>query len=845
MVNSLEHKIKPYIKKRREEFKTYSMESKSEEGCRLAFFNLLNDCAPLIKLYTIPEKRLQNGKKPDATIKSTYYVHGYWEAKGLENDNSFLKEVKKKIDSGYPTSNILFSNDKRCILYQNEKKITEVKDMWSLESEGNLAKLLCEFLEYRSLEKSAFEKNKKLFLENVPDLVKSLEGELEKLKTKNPEYRIDLIKATEECRGFIRDDFSEKNIEQWIIQHLLTKQIFLRVFGDTQYHKENNISRMISDLCNNHLGYAERDIIDSKISSYVDHITNYGNLFTGLYEKQLFLKDFYQGFYRKVDKDFSDMSGIVYTPDEIVKFMVRSTDYLLEKYFERTISDKNVHILDPCTGTGTFVTELMELLSSYLDESELAEKYREEIHANEYSVLAYYVANLNIEYTYKNLTGKREKFPRLLLKDTLALPPNKENYQSSFFEANYKRVEEQTDKNIFAIIGNPPYSTYKNKQYADVEEDIDKTYRNAGRNLQFKEHQNFKAVQHALKDSCVKFLRWSSNRIHERGVISFIVNSSFLIDDSGIGIRAYLEKEFDHIYIFNLGGRTDDKVNDKGTNVFDIRRGVAIIFLVKTGQREHAEIKKFNGLENMKKYEKLAELNKSSIQDYKDKLKIVKRNKYHDWLVRRANHEGVFMSSALLRENVIGVETGGKLYYSQKTSILRENIRKKNMIFRESKIVKYKYRYDEEDYLLYNEKSLFAALTDNHFEIWGESLKNKSCCLCWCFTKEKEFKSIVVNTPIDRHYFGGGSSSVQIAPLKWFRDSFKEGLFKNKTRMEVFCYVVGVFNSKEYKEFVEKGNFFYAKKNPPIPDWNFEKYRKIGEKIIKHLNCGKELKKVA
>ena len=200
-----------------------------------------------------------------------------------------------------------------------------------------------------------------------------------------------------------------------LIQHILTKDIFLRVFGEDQFHRENNVARQLDALEGTFFtGNVRRQAVDRLRAYYgaigraADDIAEYG-------EKQQFLKGIYEDFYQAYNPGAADRLGVVYTPNEVVDFIIRGTDWLLQKHFGKTLGDKKVNILDPATGTGTFITNLM----THLPADQLEYKYLNEIHANEVEILPYYIANLNIEYTYKELTGDYLGFPNLCFVDTL------------------------------------------------------------------------------------------------------------------------------------------------------------------------------------------------------------------------------------------------------------------------------------------------------------------------------------------------------------------------------------------------------------------------------------------
>ena len=303
------------------------------------------------------------------------------------------------------------------------------------------------------------------------------------------------------------------------------------------------------------------------------------------HEKQKFLKALYENFYKAYNPKAADRLGVIYTPDEIVRFMIESADHLVFKHFGKTLGDRGVEILDPATGTGTFITELIE----YLPPAQLEYKYAHEIHCNEVAILPYYIANLNIEFTYKQKTGKYREFEHICFVDTLDnMGFVHTGQQLNFFgigDENAARITEQNARKISVAIGNPPYSAWQenynnqnaNRAYPDIDNRLKDTYIKHGT------AQN----QIGVYDMYTRFYRWASDRLDKTGVIVFITNSSYLDSRAFDGFRKVVASEFSHIYIIDLGGniRNNPKLSGTTHNVFGIQTGVAIAFMVKSEKK--------------------------------------------------------------------------------------------------------------------------------------------------------------------------------------------------------------------------------------------------------------------
>ena len=304
------------------------------------------------------------------------------------------------------------------------------------------------------------------------------------------------------------------------------------------------------------------------------------------------LKAIYEDFYTAYNPAAADRLGVVYTPNEVVDFIIRGADHLLQKHFGKTLADDNVQILDPATGTGTFITTLI----NHLPADRLEHKYRHEIHANEVAILPYYIANLNIEYTYQQRTGRYLEFPNLCFVDTLdnldwqqqGATGGAVTRQGSFnlgglSEENWIRIREQNEKPISVIIGNPPYNANqqnendnnKNREYPEIDRRIRETYIASSTAQKTKQYDMYK-----------RFIRWASDRLADDGIIGFVSNSAFLDARQDDGFRKVVAREFNELWVLDLKGNartSGERRQREAGNVFDdkIRVGVAVYFLVR------------------------------------------------------------------------------------------------------------------------------------------------------------------------------------------------------------------------------------------------------------------------
>jgi predicted helicase len=558
--------------------------SRKETSIRRAFENLLNEYAKKRNLLLVPELDFKTDKGttvfPDGTLKDAMRLDwGYWESKDEADDLD--KEIQLKFSKGYPNANILFEDSQTAVLVQAGKEVQRVQ----VRDKEKLDILLMAFVSYERPEIRNFRQAIEQVKNDLPSVSKALRELIQEAKSQA------FVQARQNffelCKQVINPEITFEDINEMLIQHILTEDIFKSIYNESQYHEENNIAQELKKLeITFFKGDAKRDMLD-KIRPYYQFIQEHGKSIINHTEKKAFLNAVYEDFYKAYNPKMADKLGVVYTPQEIVKFMIESTEFLLDKHFNLTLSDKNVHILDPATGTGTFVCALIE----HLDSKALAYKYEHELFANEVSILPYYIANLNIEYTYRQRTQKNKEFKNLCFVDTLdnisALKyAGKQTDFFGFSTENAERIKRQNEQKISVIIGNPPYNANqqnendnnKNREYPAIDRRIKETY--------IKEST---AQKTKVYDMYARFYRWATDRLDKNGILTFITNRSFIDSRTFDGFRKSVAKEFNEIYIIDT--RSDVRANPKiaGTthNVFGIQTGVAVMFLVRNEKITH------------------------------------------------------------------------------------------------------------------------------------------------------------------------------------------------------------------------------------------------------------------
>jgi predicted helicase len=589
--------------------KNLSLLDVTHEGAvRTAFQELLGECARRVGWNLVTEHPLKRPNRPDlhvdgAVVDNWNIPRGYWEAKDEHDDLNV--EVKKKIALGYPTNNILFQAPNRAILYQNGRQVLD----GSLETADKLIEVLREFFRYQAPEHDQWELAAEEFKSRVPDLARALLERIEKERQASPRFVKAFAGFFELCRRSINPNLSEQAVEEMLIQHILTERIFRKVFDSSDFVRRNPIAAEIENVVDALTSRAfNRDKFLSELDRFYRAIEKTAATIEDFNEKQHFLNTVYEKFFQGFSVKIADTHGIVYTPQPIVRFMVRSVDEILRKEFGKSLGSKGVHIIDPFVGTGNFILHVMR----QIPRTQLAHKYENELHANEVMLLPYYIASLNIEHEYSALMDEYKPFEGLCLVDTFELA--EDSHPALFTEKNTERVERQRKSPIFVVMGNPPYNAWqvhendknKNRKYPTIDGRVSQTYGS----------ESTATLLNSLQDPYVNAFRWATDRIRSEGIVAFVTNSNFIDGLAFDGMRKCLTRDFDALYVLDLGGnvRRNPKLSGTTHNVFGIQVGVSISLLIRrSAQRTRLATIKYASLDEFwRKEQKLQYLNEKS-----------------------------------------------------------------------------------------------------------------------------------------------------------------------------------------------------------------------------------------
>ncbi len=874
--------------------------TRNESVISEAFKSLLEAYCDTKDLILLSQEPYKNTRlKPDGTVRGALpnLDYGYWESKDIFDDID--KEIGKKIEIGYPTENIIFENSKTVVLIQKREPNKQGEEVLRCEMSQpkELDRLLRTFIEFQPKVITDFYAAIEQFKNDVPYIVDELRTMIIEQSEKNDKFKNARSEFWEMCRQSIDKTITADDIREMLIQHILTDEIFSTVYNETHFHRENNIALEIQKVIDTFFTREVRYNTLAKIDHYYKTIKSYAAQIEDYYQKQDFLKIVYENFYKAYNPKGADKLGIVFTPNEIVKFMVESTDYLVENHFGKTLSDENVEILDPATGTGTFITDLIR----HIKPQNLEYKFRNEIHANEVSILPYYIANLNIEYTLKQILGKYIPFNNIVFVDTLenfhALNWERKGKDEGFMQdmyalskENLERIKNQNTKKISVIIGNPPYNAHqqnwndfnKNKEYPQIDERIKNTYVKLS-----------KAQKTSLYDMFSRFFRWATDRLNDDGVIAFITNNALINKKTYDGFRASILSEFQYAYIIDLGGdlrdTTEKDQNYKYSNVFPIKVGVAITFLVKDSSKKDKKclIKYLKVNENSKqnKFHFLSD-NKFHLLNFKS----IEPDKENNWLFTEKNGfenliplfeksgNGIFkyvingvntardewvtdfdknnlsdkmkffaniynIDVKTIKKNKTNKEIENNLNINIKWSRdLRDRLkRSKKVTFSTSLIKNISYRPFIKKFY-YAEPIFSDVLTTNHNLLYGKNLNEKNKTILFSFTQRHEFSccstdilsfySYTVEPArcASLYYFNEKNEPVLNITdwgLKQFKEHYQD---ETITKEELFYYTYAVIHNPNYREKYKQN---LKREFPRLPFYaDFRKWSNMGKELM-------------
>lgn len=418
-----------------------------------------------------------------------------------------------------------------------------------------------------------------------------------KLGDKKDPISVEFKKFVESFQHNINDSIDEDQAAEMLSQHLITKPVFEALFDQYSFVNHNPVLMDMENIVKEleKAGFAKEQ---ENLEPLYESVRMRAEGVEKPEDKQKIIVTLYNKFFKTAFKSTTERLGIVFTPIEVVDFIIKSVDDVLRKHFGKSLASKGVHILDPFVGTGTFIVRTLTYFKEKMDVGEITladitRKFTQELHANEIVLLSYYIAAINIEATFDDINGDEQgyiPFEGIVLTDTFESTENEDTLDDTYFGTNDERLKHQQELPITAIIGNPPYSAKQtsvndnnaNLKYPKLDQRVADTYvANSTSNN-----------KNNLYDSYIRAFRWASDRLRDKGVIGFVTNAGYIDGDAVSGFRQSLYKEFNHLYIFNLRGdqRTQGETSRReGGKIFGSgsRTPIAISILVKDNTDSH------------------------------------------------------------------------------------------------------------------------------------------------------------------------------------------------------------------------------------------------------------------
>lgn len=444
-------------------------------------------------------------------------------------------------------------------------------------------------------------------------------------------------------RNNLNDGIGEADAISMLSQHLITAPVFNALFDNHDFIEYNPVAQVMQRMTDAlQDSYLESET--EPLEKFYESVRVRASEVTSASGKQQVIKELYERFFRKAFKKQADALGIVYTPVEIVDFILRAADEVSRKHFGKGLSDEGVSILDPFAGTSTFMVRLLQ--SGLIKPEDLARKYANELFATEIMLLAYYVSAVNIETTYNALreeaalrdeepTPDYMPFTNIALADTFQVHEDGDIPDLNIFRENNATIERQKNAPINVVIGNPPYSAGQksandlnaNQKYPGLDKRIAETYA----------AKSTATNKNSLYDSYLRAFRWATDRIGDQGVVAFVTNNGWIDGNTGAGVRLSMAEDFTDLYVFNLRGNSrtaGEHAKREGGNVFDIRVGVSIAIGIKDELKQTFDLHYAELPDYSSKDEKVSAIERASVENLA--WQSIEPNKEGDWLNQRS-----------------------------------------------------------------------------------------------------------------------------------------------------------------------------------------------------------------
>lgn len=580
------------------------------------------------------------------------------------------------------------------------------------------------------------------FTKKTGNIARTLNNRLKMIFDKNPEFFHGFLDS---LRENIHQNIKEDEALDMITSHIITKPIFDAIFGDNIKNPiAKALDKMVQKLSDLGLEGETKDLknLYESVKTEATHAKSQKS-------QQELIKNLYNTFFKEAFKKQSEKLGIVYTPIEVVDFILRATNGILKKHFNTDFNDQSITIFDPFTGTGSFIARLLSKENALISDEALKEKFQKNLFAFDIVLLSYYIALINITQAAQNRDSSLKNFKNIALTDSLDYLEEKTNKGALPLYEDLKENKEikttMEKQNIRVIIGNPPYSAgaksendnNQNLSHPKLEKCV---YEKYGKN-------STANAGKATRDTLIQSIRMASDLLKDRGVLGFVVNGSFIDSKSADGFRKCVAKEFSHLYVLNLRGnaRTSGEERKKeGDGIFDSGSMVtiAIVFFVKDSSVTNNTIHYYEVEDYLKREAKLNLLaNFENLESVP--FKEITPNNKGDWINQREDafdkliplkRDKKFQNPSIFDINSLGVVSGRDLWmYNFSPNILTQSVqtcidtynadlKRFNAVFREAFKQRTKGVKSGDRYKHLNDKEI---TTDKTKIAWTDGLKNK------------------------------------------------------------------------------------------------------------------------
>ncbi|GAA7184638.1 hypothetical protein HpCK11_11140 [Helicobacter pylori] len=658
------------------------------------------------------------------------------------------------------------------------------------------------------------------FAKKTGNIARTLNNRLKDIFEKNPEIFHGFLDS---LRNNVHSNIKEDEALDMITSHIITKPIFDAIFGDNiQNPIAKALDKMVLKLSDLGLEGETKDL-----KNLYESVKTEAACAKSQKSQQELIKNLYNTFFKEAFRKQSEKLGIVYTPIEVVDFILRATNGILKKHFNTDFNDQNITIFDPFTGTGSFIARLLSKENDLISDEALKEKFQKGLFAFDIVLLSYYIALINITQAAQNRDSSLKNFKNIALTDSLDYLEEKTNKGVfDFFkdlEENKDIKDTLADQNVRVIIGNPPYSAgaksendnNQNLSHPNLEKLV---YEKYGKN------STSRGVGNTTRDTLIQSIHMASDLLKDRGVIGFVVNGSFIDSKSGDGFRKSVAQDFAHLYVLNLRGNartSGETLKKEGGKIFDSgsRATIAVIFFVKDASVKNGAIHYYDIGDYLKREDKLNRLANFTNLDAIPFETIIPNNK-GDWINQRGDEfdklialkrDKKLNNDSVFDINSMGVSTGRDLWvYNFSPNILTQSVRKCietynadlkrfNEVFREAFKQRTKGVKSDELYKHLNDKEI---TTDKTKIAWVQNLKTQLIKGKKLDDFSQEKISVSLYRPFNKQYF------YDERELSWS-----------------FCLMKKIFPDKSFENVVintgaGKGKNFSALVSDFIPNYN-------------------------